>query len=210
MKVQRTLRRASNFPIVSNMSSLAHRLKKVQVVANEPLPDFSKMSLLELEECKIDFGTKHAGDSYLSVWNQDQPWVMWLIQHYGNSKKPSHMKFLKFVEMKIERAELEGTAVPVTEPSLSTPAGSLTPMATGKPSMSKAKAKSQPKMPPMTTAQLLEEIDDFEEDTFEMLNPLETEKDAEIQCLQNRMLNIENALQQVICHLGAQQPTQEQ
>ena len=95
-------------------------------------------------------------------------------------------------------------------PSLDKPTGSLTPLATGKPSVSKAKAKVQPKMPPMTTAELLEEIDEFEEDTFEMLNPLETEKDAEIQCLQNRMLNIENALQQVICHLGAQQPTQEQ
>ena len=58
----------------------------------------------QLEESKIDFGTKHAGDSYLHVWTHDQTWVMWMVQHYGNSRKPSHMKFLKFVEMKIEES----------------------------------------------------------------------------------------------------------
>ena len=40
-------------------------------------------------------------------------------------------------------------------------------------------------------------IEELEDESFEVL-PLETEKDAEIQCLQARMLNIENALQQVI------------
>lgn len=47
-------------------------------------------------------------------------------------------------------------------------------------------------------------IEELEDESFEVL-PLETEKDAEIQCLQARMLNIENALQQVIQHLGSRQ-----
>ena len=49
-----------------------------------------------------------------------------------------------------------------------------------------------------------DEIEELEDESFEVL-PLETEKDAEIQCLQARTLNIENALQQVIQHLGSRQ-----
>ena len=80
----------------------------------------------------------------------------------------------------------------------------------GKSSMPKAKAKSQATVPLIHKSGILEELEDFDEETFEMLNPLETEKDAEIQVLQSRMLNIENALQQVICHLEAQKQSQEQ
>ena len=45
------------------MAGLANRLKKLQVMTSEPRPDFSHMSIQELEECQIDFGSKHLGDS---------------------------------------------------------------------------------------------------------------------------------------------------
>lgn len=195
------------------MANLAHGLKKIQTVSTEAPPDFSGLWMLEMEESKKDFGTKHHGYSFLHVWTHDQAWVMWLIQAlYGNSKKPSHVKFLKFiVGMKIDGAELEGISVPVTEPALQ-PISSL-PLAkgAGKSLKPKAKVKGQASAASATPGSFLEEIEDFEdEETFELLQPIETEKDAEIQCLQSRMLNIENALQQVIQHLGAQQASAEQ
>ena len=193
------------------MASLAHRLKLVQTTVEEPGPDFSHMSIHDLENCKVDFGTKHAGENYLHVWTNDQPWVMWMVQHYSTSKKFSHRQFLHFVELKIERAELEGTGVPVIEPNLEVPKTSSQPKGHGKSSVIKAKAKAKTQAYPSQghVDPLQLEFDEFEEESFEVLNPLETEKDAEIQCLQNRMLNIENALQQVIQHLGAQKPIQE-
>lgn len=129
----------------------------------------------------------------------------------STSGPTTNMKFLKFVEMKIERAELEGSTVPVTEPALTKPLPTPVTKGYGKSSlMPKMKAKSQPSTLGAPQFHLHEDSDEFEEDYFQMLNPLETEKDAEIECLQARMLNIENALQQVICHLGAQQTPPEQ
>lgn len=185
------------------MAGLANRLKKLQVMTSEPRPDFSHMSIQELEECQIDFGSKHLGDSFLHVWTSDQPWVMWLIQHYGNSKKSSHQKFLQFAEMKIERAELEGAAIPISEP-LTDKDLSWTSKGYGKSSIPKAKAKSHAMGATVMPTLPHDVIEELEDESFEVL-PLETEKDAEIQCLQARMLNIENALQQVIQHLGSRQ-----
>ncbi len=85
--------------------------------------------------------------------------------------------------MKIERAELEGTSVPVTDPFLETTLTHQPPKGRGKTSMPSAKAKSQINVPLIQKSGLLEELEDFEEETFEMLNPLETEKDAEIQAM---------------------------
>ena len=112
--------------------------------------------------------------------------------------------------MKIERAELDGTSIPVTTPEIQATPTLTSQKGRGKPSEPKAKAKVPTNVPLIQKSGILEELQDFDEESFEMLNPLETEKDAEIQCLQSRMLNIENALQQVIGHLAAQRTPPEQ
>lgn len=94
----------------------ANRLKKVQVKVEEPLPDFSKMSLAQLENEPITFGTAHKGKSYQEVWNTDHSAL------YGESRKWSHRQFLHYVEMMIERAELTQEGALVTEPKKNAPA----------------------------------------------------------------------------------------
>ena len=98
------------------MSSLVNRLKKLQVVQPEELPDLTKYSLEQMDQMKVEFGTKHAGRTYLEIWNTDQQWVMWFLKHYHASTKGVHRLLIKYIELKIERAELENQVIPVTEP----------------------------------------------------------------------------------------------
>ena len=98
------------------MSSLLNRLKKLQVVQPEELPDLTKYSLEQMDQMKVEFGTKHAGRTFLEVWNTNQQWLTWFLKHYHASTKGVHRLLIKYIELKIERAELENQVIPVTEP----------------------------------------------------------------------------------------------
>ena len=115
-KVQVISPRVSSSLNVLVMSSLAARLQKVQSPVDQIVPDLSQFSMEELETHTISFGKAHLGDSFQHVWDTDQKWVHWFISHYPTSSKTSHRFFRHFVEMKVERAELTGIRVPLTEP----------------------------------------------------------------------------------------------
>lgn len=189
------------------MSNLAKRLQKVQVPVEEEAPDVSKYSILELERMEIDFGKKHLGSTFKEVWTQDQPWIVWFVGHYPNSKKASHCLFRHYVELMVERAELTDKKVPVITPKDPLP---KTGVAIGKP-YPKPKAQSGATgstgqtegmmMPP----ELLAEIEDEEEpdpnETFEIIREAEQVENSQVAHLETRMLHMENALSQVIHHL---------
>eukprot|EP00434_Breviolum_minutum_P027646 symbB.v1.2.024453.t1/scaffold2319.1/size82456/2 len=193
-KVTRNLPEVSRSPVVRLIMALAKRLQQVQTKVNEPLPDFSKMSLAELENEPITFGTAHKGQSYQEVWHSDQAWILWFTQHYGQSKKASHRQFLHFVELMVERAELTQEAVPVYEPNKHLPPASKD---SGKP-YPKGKCMAKPSIPPAGS-------DETEEDDipsqFDMVEFPNEPVNATIGHLESRMLNLENALSQVIHHL---------
>ena len=72
--------------------------------------DFSKieaMSMSELSERKIDFGKAHVGKTYGQVWETEKTWMKKFVKTFGGSEKFSHRAFLYFVELKVERAEIE-------------------------------------------------------------------------------------------------------
>ena len=136
----------------------------------------------------ITFGQAHKGHTYQEVWHQDQAWVLWFTQHYGNSKKGSHRQFLHYVELMIERAELEEEKVPIVEPNKTPPSSSV---AAGKPY---PKAKGAPKASDLA-AELEEEIDT--QSQFDMVEFMPEPVRANIGHLETRMLNLENALTRV-------------
>lgn len=176
--------------------ALVQRLKNLQVQANvEPL-DLSHLQLEDLRQEKIAFGQKHHGKSFESVWNSDQVWITWVLQHYGSSTKGAHRKLVRYVEL-VERAEQQGNRILVKEdqPEVSTK---------GFGKSYQAKPKSQPTRPIETTP-ILEEARADEEDSFEMVaNQLAQNQQPDVQHLEARMLNLENALQRVISHLEDQ------
>ena len=96
------------------MSNLSQRLQKVQIPFLESQPDLSHLSLQDLMEKKISFGKAHHGKTFEEVWQNEQTWVSWFVNRFANSTKAEHVIFLKFVELKVERAEITGAAVPLT------------------------------------------------------------------------------------------------
>ena len=99
------------------MPSLAHRLQSLHETEQRKVPDaFAKMSLLELQNCTLDFGGKeHRGMKFIDIWNDDQLYVLWCAQHLVNSKKLPHQKFLYFIELMVGQAEDRGWKIPLKD-----------------------------------------------------------------------------------------------
>lgn len=183
--------------------SLINRLKSVQVPDKSPVEDMNKYSMAQLEEMTVEFGTTHKGKSFIEVWTHNQSWIKWFVEHYHNSAKPEHLKMLRFIELKVERLEMEGATIPLTDGKpVDKPEN---------PKMLKAQSKMPAKAksvaaPPMMTPSMSEETEPWEEvDVMQHIMEKEhQETREEVQVLQSRMLNIENALQSIMSHLQAQ------
>lgn len=177
------------------MSSLISRLKKLQVVQPEELPDLTKYSMEQMDQMKVEFGTKHAGRTFLEVWNTDQQWVAWFLKHYHASTKGVHRLMIKYIELKIERAELENQVIPVTEPQpqVTKEASTKEP---GKPSLGLLpKAKAAPWYLPE-----MDEMSVWDQDVSSQVSmpaePTEVSPQWE-----NRMQQMEGAIQAIMHHL---------
>ena len=109
----------------------------------------------QLEDSVIDFGQAQLGLKYQEVWERHQDWVTWFINKYEKSAKENHQRFLHFVQLKIERAELEGTNIPLN-------VGPKTPAA-----KSKMKPKAAPRQIYQVPVANMPNMD--EEELFELL-----------------------------------------
>ena len=185
------------------MASLVERLQKLQIQAPEELPDLSQYSLEQLESMKIEFGTKHLGKQFKEVWSSDQQWIAWFLKHYQASKKGVHRTFVHYVTLKIERAEMEGSVIPVKEaqPQLSKDISK----APGKPAVMHLtpKAKSRPMEVPVPEDLTAWDLGEMEAEEIAMIPAGDPH-------LELRMQNLENALQSIVMHLEhmAAQPPQ--
>jgi hypothetical protein len=176
------------------MASLIERLQKLQVQTPEELPDVSQYSLAQMDVMRVEFGTKHVGKTYKEVWSSDQQWITWFLKHYQNSKKGVHRMMLHYIALKIERAEMEGKSIPVVEPQpepVKNPTKAL-----GKPSVMALtpKAKSRPMVTPEVEDLSVWELGEMEAEETP-IEPNMTEN------LEQRMQNVEGALQSIIMHL---------
>ena len=180
------------------MSDLTARLKAVQSMQEQEVrDDLSHLTLQELENEVISFGEAHMGQTFAEAWS-DQEWVKFMTSRYRKSSKEAHMRFLRFVELKIEKMEAEMQQRPVMPKSQ----GPMVP-----------KAKCRPKAAPSYTMVHHGEAIDIssqagvesvvsETEMYEaMTTTAQVEQQEMIDALQARMGNMEDALQKVIYHL---------
>ena len=162
----------------------------------------SKFSLLQFQEMKIDFGTANKGRTYLDVWKNNQTWVKWFLEHFGQSKKPSHRRVVHYFALEIELCELTNQAIPLTVANDASKAAPKTPAVVVKP---KAKAR----LPPVSdlTSEEFQMIDELSEeyamdpDDLKELHALQELENPELVLLNQRMNQMEGMLQQIVQHL---------
>lgn len=167
------------------------------------------------------FGSTHVGKSFEHMWNHEQSWITWFTPRYVKSSKLEHRLVIRFVEMEVALHESQGTTMPVL-PSLKDtmtlmpktsendlPGGY--PKAKAKTSMAKASTNTVPPGRPSMTEHaeefefLMDEWSLQRDDWPDQAEP--SVNQADVQALQSRMLNLENALQQVITHLQGLTPS---
>ena len=99
--------------------SLASRLQKIQEVKKPELPNIDHYTMEELGAMVIDFGNTHKGRSFQHMWEMEQEWVLWFVQHYSKSTKLNHRLVRKYIELKVELSETWNHKVPVHVPDQS-------------------------------------------------------------------------------------------
>eukprot|EP00435_Cladocopium_sp_Y103_P019828 s1610_g4.t2 len=179
----------------SSHSSLIHGESIQQpAVAKESL---EHLTLEDLSSEVVTFGQKFNGSTFADTW-QDQEWVQFMIARYQKSGKESHQRYMRFVELKIESLEKEQMVLPRAS------VANVSRLPAGK---SKAMAKS------IATASVISSLDgegDWEIGDMEpeRYNPVTMEirphMNEDVAALQQRMLNMEDALTRVIRHIETQ------
>jgi len=178
------------------MTSLLERLQKIQVQKVEELPDLSQDPLEQLNMMKVDFGTKYRGRKFQDVWETDQQWINWFLKHYQDSTKGSHRLMIHYIGLKIERAELEGSVVTVTEPQ---PQPSKTSALKGNGKPLNPSWSPKPKVMPAKELRVyLEPEEQSVWDLDEMESEMPIEVPVDVSHLEQRMLHMENAIQTIL------------
>jgi hypothetical protein len=190
--------------------ALSKRLQQVQEIAEPIALDFSKWSLADLEASQIDFGQVQKGKSYAQVWNEAQGWITWFVQNYEKSNKPAHQKFLHYVTLKIERAELTKQKIPVVdhvEVPKKIPQTHQTPKIKAK-TKGRSSARSEEVPCPWDDVEdpsIFEMIDTEENEEVPVMEPLWPNTSQ----LEARVANMENALSRVMEFLEQNHAVQE-
>jgi hypothetical protein len=202
------------------MASLSQRLLQMQTHVAIQVEDLSHLTLEELHTEAISFGQKHRGQSFQETW-KDQEWVSWMVSHYGHSTKTSHRRFLRYVELKLDHHEAQQLPIPVVPqdslPMTSSGAKGSAKSAGPSPGMIAAKAKIRPQHPGLV------HLPDMEDAGWALEPGTYTQgtmnQDPNMEAMQQRMLNQENALTRVIqqieaksvpAHLTRQSPVEEE
>jgi|OrbCmetagenome_4_1107370.scaffolds.fasta_scaffold64011_1 hypothetical protein len=198
--------------------SLSKRLQQMQDKSQMTKPDFSKMSMEDMDHMKIDFGRQQLGKTFKTVWDQEQSWVTWFAQHYEHSHKYEHQVFLHYVEMKVEHAELTQQAIPVTNPvpKIKMPAVLATK------SRAMPKSYAAPKSKAVARPSAIQEDSlaydyDLDPENFEVIPDLENvasqnlpeEGNPHVLAMEQRLYQMENVMARVIQHLESQAQTPE-
>ena len=155
--------------------NLADRLKRMSLKETEDgeaIPAIMAMNLKELQEEKIDFGKAHMGKKF-SEMTSEVKYIMWLSENYKHNRKPSHVKFLRFIQLWVDQQDIKNVS-----------GGKMIP---------KAKAKSPPRE---VTVPI-----DLESDDEELWDQVPTGCHAEMMEMRDQMGQMEIILQEVLAHL---------
>ena len=183
--------------------SLSQRLKQLQMQDETALPDVSHLRLEDLHDQPVEFGDKHLGESFRTAW-KEQAWIQFMVSRYSSSRKLCHRKLIQYVELMVSRHEESGTPIrmqPTPQELGTSSQRPVVPKATMRP-----KAKAMPRTEVPSEAVHLSDMEAEWELGSQMSqlgytgNPV----DPDIQAMQTRLLNMENALGRVIHHLESQ------
>jgi len=89
-----------------SMEGLCKAFSKLEITP-EMLLEFGKYSIVELEDMTVTWGTTHRGCYFEQIWCEHQSYVKWFLEHYSKSTSLEHQKFLFFIQLKVERLQLE-------------------------------------------------------------------------------------------------------
>lgn len=181
-------------------NSLLQRLKQLHVEAPvEEEEDLNQFSVQQLRDMKIDFGNSHKGKTYHQMWTDHQSWAQWMLSHYGQSKKPAHRRVIHYFSLEIERCELTGQAVPLTD---APPKPKMTAGIRPKPK-AKSHAAPAPSSKPSGKTEWEEEweLQGLEMDPEDLIALQEENQNPEIVQLNDRMSQMEEMLSQIVQHL---------
>ena len=161
--------------------------------------DLDHLTRDQLSQEVIDFGSKHKGRTYLEAWTEDQDWVMFMVSRYQESMKLSHRKFLRFIDPQLTEHEKHQLPIPVMKKAATT-----MPIHTPK-NAAKAKAKASLAYATQVPIASVPTVDSEEEWlSGEMYGSQQPTMSSDpmamenIQAMQERMLNMEQALGRVI------------
>jgi hypothetical protein len=175
--------------------SLSSRINQVFRGNPEGLEAFQQLSLAEVAETRVTFGRTHVGKTCAELWNQEKGWIKWFCKTYQDSTKEEHRKLLIYVGREVERIELEQDLPPLATPTVQQ--GIVQPR--GK-TMPKAKAAAVHPVESPTGEDMIvsEEIWEPWDVTMPMNGAEVVSQQETMGALQDRVLNIENALTEIL------------
>ena len=160
-----------------DFDQLADRLRRLTVTEDgeDVLQQIAMMDLKDLREETIKFGKAHVGKSFASMATETK-YMAWFAENYKASRKPEHVKFLRFIQLHVE--DLEKTH---QEGRAST----------------RPKAKASPK-PRASSRPIDLESENSEPEDWDQV---QEEHAQELLQMQRRMTDMENVMHQVLAHL---------
>ena len=165
------------------MASWGQRLEKLGFAEPE-VESIDHWTLEELKAHRVTFGKTQMGKTFEETWN-DQKWIKWFLGYGRTSQKIEHRLMMRFIQLMIEEAETQASrqALRIKPKSVAAPKSIAAP---------KASSQARPS----------EEFSEEEFEIFSMAETTQVTQQSEINDLQNRMFQLEGALQQVIQHLS--------
>ena len=114
----------------SDAAALSARLARVMGEAKkeealDQLEAFKLLSLDEMGQAKIDFGSAHLGRTYSEIWEKEGKYVKWFQASYHSLNKVNHQKFIHYISLRVTYAEHQlGLNSLNLQPSQATSSGS--------------------------------------------------------------------------------------
>ena len=93
--------------MASTKNDLASRFQQVSATPQDQVARLNRMSMSQLEQIPIKFGTAKYGMPFKRVLLEDPGYCQWFLGNYSQSVKPAHVEFTHFLRLHIERQELE-------------------------------------------------------------------------------------------------------
>ena len=177
-----------------SFDQLADRLRRLSLnegTNQETIDEIKNMKLEDLKGCVIDFGKAHVGKKYQEMISETR-YLTWFADTYRASQKPSHVKFLRFIELHVDQIE--------QQMNLPRPKTMAKAKATAK---ARAQMPEQPHDPWHPASFEEEDVETLDAEPWDAITePVFSMEPA----VQYRMDQLENMMNQILMHLNQGHP----